>query len=45
MADIEDDEPLFTKLSDVDLSMLRAERNLITFALTVHVSDEVRRIC
>ena len=45
MADIDDDEPLFAKLSETDLSMLRVEKNLITFALTVYVSDEVRRAC
>ncbi len=45
MADIDDDEPLFAKLSDTDLSMLRVEKNLITFALTVHVSPETRAEC
>ncbi len=43
MADIED-EPLFA-LSAADMSLIRAENNLITFALTTHVSDEVRKEC
>lgn len=38
------DEPLFA-LSETDMSLLRAEKNLITFTLTAHVSDEVRREC
>jgi hypothetical protein len=38
------DEPLFA-LSEADQSLLRAEKNLITFALTTHVSPEVRAEC
>jgi len=42
--DIEDDEPFFA-MSEADLALLLAEKNLITFALTTYVSDEVRKEC
>jgi hypothetical protein len=45
MADIEDDEPLFAKLSETDMSLLRAQNHLVDFMLTTHVSDRVRRMC
>jgi hypothetical protein len=43
MADIED-EPLFS-LSEADILRLNADRLKIEFALTTHVSDEVRKEC
>jgi hypothetical protein len=38
------DEPIFA-LSESDVALLKAEQNLITFALTTHVSPEVRAEC
>jgi hypothetical protein len=43
MADI-DEEPLFS-LTEADIAVLGADKTLITFALTTHVSDEVRKEC
>lgn len=39
-----EDEPLFA-LSEADLAVLNAEKNLVTFALTTYVSDEIRKEC
>ena len=43
MADIED-ESLFA-LSEADLLRLKADKMKVEFALTTHVSEEVRREC
>ena len=43
MADIED-EPLFA-LDAADIARLKADQLKIDFALTTHVSEEIRKVC
>ena len=44
MADIDDDEPLFA-LTEADVANMEVDSTLLGFALTSHVSPEVRAEC
>jgi hypothetical protein len=46
MADIEDDEPLFSKVvTEADKEELKIDEAMLRFAQTAYVSDEVRTEC
>jgi len=45
MPDIEDEEPLFSKLSDEDREQLKIDQTKLEFARTSYVSEKTRQEC